>query len=81
MKSEMFSLNVKDVAKGAATAVVTGAFLAVYGIFTGGDFNLFTADWGHIGQLAANGSFGAFMGYLGMKFFSDKEGKVLGKIG
>lgn len=81
MQSDLFKLNLKDLAKGAVSAVIAAVVFTVYGLFSQqGGFDLFSADWVYIGQLVVNAAFGAFVGYLGKNFTSDSEGKVFGKI-
>lgn len=85
----MFNLNLSDVLRGLISAVIGGALMAVFAIggavFGAPDFNAFTLDWAQVGMDMVNaaivGAQGAFMGYLGKNFLSDKEGKLLGRLG
>lgn len=79
-QSDMFKLDWKDVARGAVSAVVAAVALAVYGVFSTPDFNLFAVDWNHVFQLAINAAASGFVGYLGKRFLTDQDGKVFGKI-
>lgn len=89
MKSPIFSINLKDVGKGLATAVFAGAALAVFavlqGVFNSPGFDLFSIDWISVAHSALNaaviGAEGGFTGYIMKNFFSDQDGKVFGKIG
>lgn len=72
----MFSLNFADVFRGLAVAILTGAFLAVSGVF-GSGFDVFTADWASIGKSMINGGFAAFVGYILKNFLTADNGKIL----
>ena len=76
----MFTLNIGDIARGLAVAILTGAFLASVAIVGAHDFDVFTADWLEIGKTAVNGGFAAFVGYILKNLITDKSGKILGKI-
>ncbi len=76
--SELFSLDLKDLIRGVITAVLTGTFFAVCGIFTTVGFDVFSADWSQIGRMAVNGGFAGLVGYIIKRFFSNKEGEFLG---
>lgn len=78
MKSELFKLDYKDVLRGAITAVFSGILLATLGILTDPGFDLFNADWVMIGQMAVNGAFAGFVGYLAKRLLSDKDGNTFG---
>ena len=81
MKNDIFSINLKDIYRGLITSVIAGILTALYGIVIQSGFDLFTADWIAIGKLVLNSAVGAFIGYLGKNFLSDKDGKLLGRIG
>lgn len=81
MSSAFLNLNLKDIAKGGASAVCAAVVLAVYQFTSAGDFNLFTADWANIGSSALNAAVYAFIGYVGKNALSTSDGKFLGKIG
>lgn len=72
----MFKLNFTDVFRGLVVAVLTGAFLAVAGVF-GSGFDVFTADWVAIGKSMVNGGFAAFVGYILKNFLTADNGKIL----
>ena len=77
MNSKIFNLNLKDVSKGIAVAVLTSVvvYLAEQLQVPGFDFALF--DWGTI----LNVGLSAGLAYLVKNFFSTSEGKLLGMIG
>lgn len=80
LQSAFLRLNTNDFIKGAVTAVFAGVIFAVAGVVSANGFDVFTADWGAIGQLALNAAIAAFVGYLGKKFVTDDQGKVFGRI-
>jgi hypothetical protein len=80
MNSGYLMLNGRDLAKGLVSAVCAGVLLAVIGIFSQPNFDLFTVDWYSVGKLAANAAVSAFVGYLGKNLLSDSDGKFLGKV-
>jgi hypothetical protein len=78
--SGMWKLNLKDVAKGAVTAVVAAALMSVFAIVSQPNFDLFTVDWASIANAAVNAAFAAFVGYLGKNLLTDERGKVFGRL-
>lgn len=81
MISGLFKLNLRDISKGAVSAVVAAVLFAVVGAFGEPNFSVFTADWLAIGTMATNAAVAAFVGYLGKNLLTDENGKVFGKIG
>lgn len=85
----MYSINIKDVAKGIIAAVFSAVAIAIlsslYQLVQTPGFDVFAANWHVIIStdisLAINVAIGAFTGYLGKNFFSDNQGKFAGKIG
>jgi hypothetical protein len=80
MTSGFLKLNSRDFVKGLATAVIAGVFIAVVGVFSQPNFDLFTVDWVAVGHLAANAAVSAFIGYIGKNLLSDSDGKFLGRV-
>lgn len=78
--STMFSLNFRDILKGAVTAVFAGGVVALYTVVTAPSFDLFSVDWNTVIHTIINASTAAFVGYIGKNFLSDGSGKVFGKI-
>ncbi len=74
-------LKSKDFIRAALTAVVAGVFFALYNIVSQPGFDLFTVDYVEVGRVAINAAVAAFIGFIGVSFGSNKEGKFLGKIG
>ena len=79
MNSNLGKLNLKDIGRGAISAIFVGCLMALMGVVSNG-FDIFTADWGGILQNMLNGGFVSFIGYLGTQLLSDHEGKVLGRL-
>lgn len=75
--SGMFRLNLQDLVKGIATAVLAAVLGGLQQLVSAHGFDFSHYDWNLIGTLAM----GAFTGYLSKNFLSDESGKVLGKIG
>ncbi len=80
-KSNMFTINAKDIGKGLIVAILTGAFLPLSLIIQEPSFNIATANWDIIFSVAMNGAVVGLVSYLTKNFFSDSEGRVFGKIG
>ena len=85
----MFALNGGDFVKGLVTAVLGGVIISVggvlHGVFLAPGFDVFAVDWTLVLHNTINaaviGAMGSFGGYITKNFFSNDEGKVLGKIG
>ena len=78
--SDMFKLDWRDVGKGVAVAVFSGAALALYSLVSQDGFDIFAVDWNIVFHLAVNGAVGGFVGYLTKNFFSDSQGKLGGVL-
>jgi len=76
--SDLFKLNLTDLAKGAVSALIAGFVFALGGLFQSPDFNVFGADWGSILNTAVNAGFAALVGYLGKNLLTSKDGAILG---
>lgn len=77
MNSPIFTLNVKDLAKGAVVAVVSAVIVYIAEQLGLPGFDFTTFDWSTVVSVALT----AFAGYLTKNFLSDNQGKVFGKIG
>lgn len=86
--SELFKINLRDVGKGLFSAVVGATLVAAFGVlqavFNTPGFDVFLVDWAvlfhNLVNAGISGGITAFMGYVGTHFFSNPEGKVLGKL-
>lgn len=81
MKSQLYSIDIKDISKALITAFFAGAVTAVYSAFQQAGFDVFSANWHVILSDAFNGGIITLTGYLATKFFSTSDGKVFGRIG
>lgn len=77
--NSMLTLNLGDIVRGFAVAVLTGVWLTIASLFTQ-DFDVFSADWVAIGKLAINGGFFALVGYINKNLLTASNGKFLGAI-
>lgn len=72
MNSQLFKLNLRDIAVGALLAVIGAVLVTVQGALSSGA----TIDWVLVLKVAE----GAFVGYLLKNFFSNSEGKIAGRF-
>ena len=79
--SKLFRLNVNDLVKGAATAIVAGVVLALASVVNQSGFDVLTVNWSEVLSTAINAGTAALVGYLGKNFLSNSDGAVLGKFG
>lgn len=75
--SQLFSLNLKDVAKAVAIAVFAAFLGVLQQAVTAHGFDFGAYDWA--GILTVSWQAGA--AYLAKNFLSDENGKIFGKIG
>lgn len=75
----MFTINWTDIGRGLAVAVLTGAWIAIAGLFVQG-FDVFSADWTSIGKLAVNGAFFSLAGYITKNLLTANNGKIFGTL-
>jgi hypothetical protein len=76
----MFTLNWKSVLKGLAVAVFAGAILPIAAMVQTPGFDFTQVDLNGILVLAINGALVGFTSYLTKEFFTDHNGKFMGKI-
>lgn len=72
--SELFSVKMQDVYKGLITAAFSAVLPIVISALNAGVTNI---DWSFAGKVAL----AAMLGYISKNYLSDKNGKVLGRIG
>ena len=75
--SELFKLGKSDFVKGLITAVLAAVFLSLSQMLQSPNFNFATIDWQSILNVAG----ATFMAYISKNWLSDKDGRILGKIG
>lgn len=72
MKSQLFNLNFRDILIGLGLAVGSAVLITVQGALSAGT----GIDWVLVLKVAE----GALVSYLLKNFFSDGNGKVMGKV-
>ncbi|KKR46073.1 MAG: hypothetical protein UT82_C0018G0008 [Parcubacteria group bacterium GW2011_GWB1_40_14] len=77
VSSLIFRLNLRDVVKGLAVAVIVVILGALQEAFGQHGLDITSFDWQNILDVAWK----AALAYLGKNFLSDEKGKVLGRIG
>lgn len=80
MNSKLFSFDSKNLLRGLIVAIISGIALPVLAVFQTPGFDITQANWGAIGTLALNGAVSGFVAYVTKTFFSDENGKILGKV-
>lgn len=80
LQSAFLRLNRNDFLKAAVTAAFAGVVIALAGIVTQPNFDLFTVDWASVLKTAVNAGFAAFVGYLGKNLVTDSQGKMFGRL-
>lgn len=78
--SKMFNLNLDDLKRGLITAVLAGFTLPLLAALQTPGFDVFTANWSAIFNLAINGAVSGFIAYISKNFLSDSQGKFGGVI-
>lgn len=77
----MFTLNLKDVARGLVVAVLTGLALPILAVIQTPGFDFTMVDWNQIFVLAVNGGIAGLAGYLTKNFFSNSQNQFGGVVG
>lgn len=75
----MFRISVRNIINGLVVAIGSALVITIQAWFTNPNFSIFALTWAD-GKTLLNIGLAAGIAYLGKKFFSDSEGKVLGKI-
>ena len=76
--SDIGRLDIKDVFKGALTAMLSASVLVLYTLTIQEGFSISTIDWASLADKELSVAAAAFLGYLIKNFFTDADGKVLG---
>lgn len=87
-QSKMWRVSLGDTAKALVSAVFAGAVMAGWTVisasFGSDNFDLFAVDWLELGKHTLNAAFlggkDAFIGYIGLKFLSDDQKRLFGRI-
>ena len=78
MANGIFKISWLSVGDAVLTAVIAAVIVAAVQLVTTAGFNIFTADWGMIGQNMANLAVVAGVVSLGKDFLSTNNGSLLG---
>ncbi|HLB41245.1 MAG TPA: hypothetical protein VJN02_00070 [Gammaproteobacteria bacterium] len=78
--SKLFSVEKKEVLKGAISAVIASIVVGFYGIVSQSGFDLFSVEWTPVLKSMLNWAFAGFVGSLGRNFLTTEKGNVLGVI-
>ena len=70
--ANLFNLNLRDVIKGLVMTVLAAVLASIYQAVT----NNASVDWNQVLQIA----FSTGLGYLIKNFFTDENGKLMGKL-
>ncbi len=80
MSSDIGKLQISDWVKSALSAVFAAIVVAIGGVVSQPNFDLFTVDWVSLIHLIVNVGVATFLGDISRRLASDKEGKLFGKI-
>lgn len=78
--SNFLKLNLGDLGRGFITAVFAALVAWLYGVVNAPDFSIdafLSVDWAEVLKIAVS----AGVAYLAKNLFTDKAGRVFGKIG
>ena len=78
MKSELFQLNIKDIANTIALTVFTVAVTVLYSLTLKEGFDIFSADWAQIGREIVNNALIVLIADLSRRYTTDDKGHILG---
>jgi len=78
--SKFLNLNLNDIKRGVIMAVFMGFALPITAAIQTPGFDLFTANYAQILNLALNGAVMGFFTYLAKNVFTASNGKLFGKI-
>lgn len=77
----MWGWSKNDLVRSTITAVFVAVVAVLYSLTTQHGFDLFATNWGEVGKMVINAAFITFVGRMGEKFVTNKDGKVFGRIG
>lgn len=78
--SKLFALEGSDWKKALVTAVIMGFLLPVAAMIQTPGFDVLTANWGAILNLAINGALTGFIAEIARRFGTDANGKFGGVL-
>lgn len=76
MASNLFRINVGDIGRGLLVAVLAAVFVQLSTALNTPGFDFASFNWGELLRVALASA----LAYITKNFFSDSEGKLLGKI-
>jgi hypothetical protein len=76
MTSTIYSVNIKDLAKGVFVAVTATVLTSLLAVLQSPSFDFATIDWAEIGKIALTTG----VSYLIKQYFTDGEGRLLGAV-
>lgn len=77
MEKAMYSLRARDFAKGILVAIGAAVFASLAAWLNTPGFEFGAFDWGELLRVALS----AVVAYLAKNYFSDSQGRFLGRIG
>lgn len=78
--SQLYSLDFKDIIKGAIVSALVAFLYTTYNFVGSETFNLFHTDWQEVINTTVKASYLSFVGYIIKNTLTDDSGKFLGKI-
>lgn len=78
--SSLFSVDRKEVLKGAISAVVASVVVGLASIVSQQGFDVFAVEWSPVLHSMLNWAFAGFVGSLGRNFGTTSDGKFLGVV-
>lgn len=78
--SNLGRLNLKDVLHSLMWGAITGGILALGGIVSQANFDLFTVDWASVGHILVNSAFVVTVGNIVRLLGTDSAGRAFGRL-
>lgn len=80
IKSAFLRFSSNDAARGALVAVFAALWMSGAAIAAQPNFDVLTIDWGALAHTDLNLAVVTFFAYITKNFFSDEQGKFLGRV-
>jgi hypothetical protein len=80
MSNGLFKISLNQLGISAANAILTAVIVSIGGVVMTSGFDVFSANWASIGELAVNTAFITFIGFLLSELTSTNSGAVFGAI-
>jgi hypothetical protein len=78
--STLYSLDLKDIIKGAIVSAGVAFIYTTYNFVGSETFNLFHTDWQEVINVTFKASYLSFVSYIIKNALTDSSGKFMGKI-